>query len=132
MIVIRSAALSTVLAHAREAAPRECCGILIAAGTTIVEAVTSPNLAQDPNRFLVDPGVHIAALRRARTLGLAVAGFYHSHPRSAASPSPAELAEASYPDLLYLIVGLGAEPPDIGVFELVDGNFRRISFVTGT
>jgi proteasome lid subunit RPN8/RPN11 len=132
VIVIRRAALSAILAHAREAAPRECCGVLIADGTVIIEAIASPNLSPDPNQFLLDPVVHIHARRRARTLGLAVAGFYHSHPRSAASPSPADLAGASYPDLLYLIVGLGAGPPDVGLFELVDGNFRRIEFVTGT
>ena len=57
-------------------------------------------------------------------------GFYHSHPRSAAEPSPTDLAEASYPDHLYLIVSLAAADPDLGLFRLESGNFQATAFVT--
>ena len=36
-------------------------------------------------------------------------GFYHSHPHSPAEPSAADVAEATYPGALYLIVSLVAE-----------------------
>jgi hypothetical protein len=36
------------------------------------------------------------------------------------------VAEASYPDHLYLIVSLAAEPPDVSLFRLEEGAFVRV------
>ena len=38
-------------------------------------------------------------------------------------PSGADLAEASYDDYVYLIVSLGAEPPEVRLFRIEDGLF---------
>jgi proteasome lid subunit RPN8/RPN11 len=98
-------ALEDVAAHAREAFPLECCGLLVSSAGQILEAVRSPNVAADPaRRFLVDPKTHIDALRHARIRGLSIAGFYHSHPESEPEPSSTDLEGAAYPDHLYLIV----------------------------
>jgi proteasome lid subunit RPN8/RPN11 len=115
-----------VIAHARETAPAECCGVLVGRGDTIVEAIRCRNLDDNPNRFLIDPHDHLAARRHAREVGLEVIGFYHSHPHSAPQPSPTDLAQASYPDHLYLIVGL--EPrPALRLFELTGGQFDEVA-----
>jgi proteasome lid subunit RPN8/RPN11 len=77
---------------------------LVGTGHEILEAIPSANLADDPiHRFLLDPQVHIDARRRARLAGLAVVGFYHSHPHSAPEPSAADLDGATYRDCWYLI-----------------------------
>ncbi len=111
------AVVDMIVAHAREAAPDECCGLLLGRGGDVLEAVPARNVADDPRRrYLIDPQDHIAARRDARTRGLEVVGFYHSHPRSAAAPSETDLAEATYPDHLYAIVSLAAEPPDVRFF----------------
>jgi proteasome lid subunit RPN8/RPN11 len=120
-----------VVAHAREAAPHECCGLLLGRGGEIVEAVRARNIADDPaTRFLVDPKDHFDGMRAARERGLDVVGFYHSHPHSPAEPSETDLAELSYPDHLYVIVSLRAAAPEIGLFRLERGNFQRLPFVT--
>jgi len=117
--------------HARACAPDEGCGLLLGRDGEIVEAVRARNVAGDPaTRFLIDPGDHFAAIRTARARGLAVVGFYHSHPRCAAEPSPRDVAEFDYPDHLYVIVGLRTEPPDIRLFRFVSGNFQPMSLVT--
>jgi proteasome lid subunit RPN8/RPN11 len=77
----------------------------------------------------MDPKDHIDGRRDARRRGLAVVGFYHSHPRSPAEPSATDLSEASYPDHLYLIVSLAAEPPDVAVFRFVGGTFHAVACV---
>jgi proteasome lid subunit RPN8/RPN11 len=118
-----------IVAHARAAAPAECCGLLLGTGSLILEAIPTRNIADSPTRFLIDPGDHIAGRRDARSRGLEVIGFYHSHPHSAAQPSPRDRAEASYPDHLYLIVGLHSEPPDVRVFLPGDGAFCEVPFV---
>lgn len=119
------------VAHAREAAPDECCGILLGRGDDIVEAFRARNIADDPaTRFLIDPADHFAALRAARARGLEVVGFYHSHPASPAEPSARDVAEFAYPGHLYLIVSLQSEPADVGLFRFDAGDFQRVSFVT--
>lgn len=95
-----------------------------------MEATRARNLSADPHRFLIDPKSHFDARRDARSRGLGVVGFYHSHPRSAPVPSPADLAEASYPDHLYLIVSLQREPPDARFFRFDGSRFREAAFVT--
>jgi proteasome lid subunit RPN8/RPN11 len=124
-VILGRLAHDNIVAHARDAAPAECCGLLVGAGGTIIEAVRTRNLAADPCRFLIDPEDHINARRDARRRGLDVLGFYHSHPQSAATPSPTDLAEASYPDHLYLIVSLAAEPADVRLYQLERGAFRE-------
>jgi desampylase len=128
---MRAAALDSAVAHAREAAPNECCGLLLGRGDEVVRVARTRNIADDPaNRFLIDPADHFVALRMARERGLEVAGFYHSHPNSPAEPSARDLAEFSFPGHLYLIVGLRGEPAEIGLFRFDGGNFQRVSFVT--
>jgi proteasome lid subunit RPN8/RPN11 len=119
------------VAHAREAAPLECCGLLLGRGDEIVEAARARNIADDPaTRFLIDPADHFAALRAARERGLEVVGFYHSHPASPAEPSVRDIAEFGYPGHCYLIVSLQSEPADVRLYRFDEGNFRRLSFVT--
>jgi proteasome lid subunit RPN8/RPN11 len=129
VISLKSSVIDGVVAHAREAAPAECCGLLLGTAACIVEAIPTRNLAESPTRFLIDPRQHIDGRRDARRRGLDVIGFYHSHPHSAAQPSERDRDEASYPDHLYLIVGLQLEPPDIRLFTPGDGNFPEVPFV---
>jgi proteasome lid subunit RPN8/RPN11 len=120
-----------IVAHAREAAPNECCGLLLGRDGEIVEAVRARNIAGDPvTRFLIDPIDHFAAIRTARARALDIVGFYHSHPQSAAEPSSRDVAEFDYPDRLYVVVSLRTEPADVRLFRFVSGNFQPVSFVT--
>jgi proteasome lid subunit RPN8/RPN11 len=128
---LKADVIAEIVRHAREAAPAECCGLLLGHDDEIVEAVRTRNVAvQDQSRFVVDPKDHIDGRREARCRGLEVVGFYHSHPRSPASPSETDRAEASYPGHLYLIVSLAGAAPDVAMFRLDRGNFVRLAFVT--
>ena len=105
------------VAHARDEAPNECCGLLLGRDGEIVEIVRARNIADAPaTRFLIDPADHFAALRRARQTGLEVVGFYHSHPASPPEPSARDRAEFSYPDHLYAIVSLATDPPVVALY----------------
>jgi proteasome lid subunit RPN8/RPN11 len=117
-MLIGSHVLDAVVAHARECQPGECCGILVGENERVVASVRARNLDDNPSRFLIDPRDHIAAYKDARAQDLDIVGFYHSHPHSEAYPSPTDLAEAAYPGVLYLIVGLQGEPPEIRLFRL--------------
>ena len=124
--------LDEVGAHAHDTLPAECCGVLLGCSDEVVEAVRTGNLSEDPNRYQLDPRDHIAARRAARDRGLEVVGFYHSHPHSEPEPSIADLAEATYPGHLYLIVRPLADGAKVRVFRFERGAFLEVGFVTTT
>jgi proteasome lid subunit RPN8/RPN11 len=106
-MVISERALADMLSHARDEAPRECCGLLVGRRDEIERTVRARNLETRPARYLIDPEDHFAAIRDARSDGREVIGAYHSHPASAPVPSPTDLAEAnSGSDFIYVIVSL--------------------------
>jgi len=116
-----------MIAHARGEAPAECCGVLLGAGDEIVDALPARNIAETPaTRYLLDPQDHFNAIREARRRGVEVVGFYHSHPRSPAEPSPTDKAEANCPGYVYVIVGLGGAEPDVRAFALEGADWRPL------
>ncbi|MEP6914340.1 MAG: M67 family metallopeptidase [Acidobacteriota bacterium] len=126
---IRAEVLDALVAHAREDAPIECCGLLIARGVLIDESVRTTNLRRSDVVYLIDPAAHFAEIRRARLEGRVIAGAYHSHPRSPALPSATDLAEAQTGDFLYVIVSLAGGAPDVRGYRLADGNFVEVPLV---
>jgi [CysO sulfur-carrier protein]-S-L-cysteine hydrolase len=114
-----------MLGHAREEAPRECCGLLVGKLDSVVRSVRTKNLDATATRYLIDPEDHFAAIRAARAQGLEVVGAYHSHPTSAPVPSPTDVAEAnSGSDFLYVIVSLVND--DVQAYRIAEGEFVRI------
>jgi proteasome lid subunit RPN8/RPN11 len=124
---------AALLAHAREEAPRECCGLLVGSGPDIDAAVRSANLDPDPARYRLDPAVHIATNRSLRGTGREVVGAYHSHPYSAAVPSPTDCREAYYPEFVWMIVSLaGPQAEAVAAYRLRSGGFEWLPIeVTG-
>jgi proteasome lid subunit RPN8/RPN11 len=128
--------LDTIEAHARRDVPRECCGLLIGTDTEVTEAVPASNEADDPlRRYEVSPIAHLAQIRRCRELAKAigvnvgVVGAYHSHPRSAAVPSPTD-REQAFEDFLYLIAGPVEDAPlDVRAYRLRNGHFEAVELI---
>lgn len=129
MLTLPAAVESVLVDHAQREAPSECCGLLLGDGDGIVEAHPARNVAPDPRRhYQVDPGDHLAAIRRARGRKLEVVGGYHSHPASAAKPSQTD-ADAGFSGFLFVIVGLGAGRPEVTGWSWTDGNFTSVPLV---
>ena len=121
-------AVDEITAHAIEALPAECCGMLLGLGSDVVEARRARNLADSPDRFVIDPKSHFDALREARTRGLGVIGFYHSHPHSEPKPSATDLAEATYPDCVHMIIGPLPERATVRLFRYEGLTFVELDF----
>jgi proteasome lid subunit RPN8/RPN11 len=119
-IRIHETVLTTIAAHARREAPNECCGLLVGAGDLIDEAVATRNLLTHPSRYQIDPEEHIGLNRRLRGTARAVVGAYHSHPRTEAIPSPRDIAEAHYPEFVWLIVSLAGDRPQFGAYRITE------------
>ena len=100
--------------------------MLIGCDASIDEAVRAKNIAESPTRFLIEPKDHIDAMRTARSRGLEVLGFYHSHPHSPAWPSPTDVAEATYPEAVHLIVSLEEGAADARLFRIERGSASEL------
>lgn len=104
VVQVASGVVATLVAEAATAAPKECCGILLGRGR-IEEARPAANLAADPlRRFEVDPAALIAAHRAARSGGLPVIGYYHSHPSGHPVPSATDCEHAGGDGSVWAIV----------------------------
>jgi proteasome lid subunit RPN8/RPN11 len=97
--------------EARAASPRECCGLLegMREGDAIrVTALhAARNLAQDADRFEIDPADHFRVLHGARDRGAQIVGCYHSHPNGRAEPSARDADGAWDDDFVWLIAAVG-------------------------
>lgn len=130
---IRKRAVAAIVAHATAAAPHECCGLLVGAGSRVEQAARARNIATNPRtKFLVNPEDHFAALRAARAVGLGVIGAYHSHPRGAPAPSETDRAEAfDDPEFVQVIVGPVADGGmEIAAYRLGETGFMPVELVT--
>src|SRR5262249_29976749 len=106
-VVITREAGDAIKAHALEARPDECCGLLAGDGDVISSAYRLHNEADQPEiRYFASPEDLFAAMKAMRQEGLEMMGIYHSHPSSPAYPSKSDVELAFYSDCVYFIVSL--------------------------
>ncbi|MEW6321038.1 MAG: M67 family metallopeptidase [Acidobacteriota bacterium] len=120
------AAAAAIRAHGREAYPHECCGAMYGGDGEVRDVLALPNVtAEGPRRrFRVSDGDYRAAEARAAALGLALVGFYHSHPDHPAEPSQYDLDHA-WPNWSYVIVSVqGGQPADLRSWRLREDRSR--------
>ena len=114
--------LDEVIAHAREDAPNECCGMIAARDGEAVAVHRATNAAASPLRYEMDSGEQLKVILAIEDAGLDVAASYHSHTRSEPYPSQTDINLAEHwPQLLYVIVGLVGQEPEVRAFSIVDG-----------
>ncbi|MGH7919550.1 MAG: Mov34/MPN/PAD-1 family protein [Candidatus Dormibacteraceae bacterium] len=117
---IEKTVMDAVRAHAAEGYPNEICGILAGpqGGDLVSEShrVRNTLVAERRRRYLMDPRDQIRIERDLDERGMALRGYYHSHPDSPAQASPTD-AGASWAGPGYLIVSCYArEPRDANLF----------------
>jgi proteasome lid subunit RPN8/RPN11 len=118
-------------AHALEARPAECCGLLAGNGQVISSVYRLRNEADTPEtRYFAAPEDLMTAMRAMRQLGETMMGIYHSHPRSPAYPSKSDVELAFYSDSVYFIVSLAAEV-ETRAFRIESGEIRGVEIVVG-
>lgn len=105
MLEISSTLRSRLLKAAAATPAVEVCGLVFGDDTQIADVVECANVAADPRRtFELDSAALFAALRAERAGGLALIGYWHSHPNGNASPSATDAARAAADSKIWLIV----------------------------
>jgi proteasome lid subunit RPN8/RPN11 len=104
--------LDQIRKHGEQTYPYECCGFLLGVreGDTNVlnEAFPAENERQESQetRYLITPQQYRRADEYARTRGLGIIGYYHSHPDHPAAPSGYDLDHSCWPGESYIIVAI--------------------------
>ena len=111
-----------MIAHAREEAPNECCGMIGGADGSATTVYRSINAEASPLRYSLDASDQFRIMQEMEKRGEELVGIYHSHTGSAAYPSQTDVNLAAYPDAAYVIVSL-EDPQNPGVrgFWIRDG-----------
>lgn len=138
-----------IVDHAHEGAPEEVCGVLGGRRTdgegdadgdpdadadanggdgdptvAVERAAPVPNVADAPRTtYELDPAAQLDAMRGIEDEGLAVVGFYHSHPEGPRRPSATDEARATWPDRSYVIVALDGPQPFVGSWRWTGERF---------
>ena len=106
---------TALLDHARTEAGREICGVIAARNGIPVACIPIANVSDHPAyRYCMDPAAFVRELYRMEADGEELFAIYHSHPASPAAPSAIDIAEAGWPEALYLIISLNTR----GVLEM--------------
>lgn len=122
--------VEAIIEHCRREYPREACGIVSGTAGRAHRVYPLANVSEEPmRRYLIDPDEQRAALEEMQRAGEAPMAIFHSHPRTPAYPSDTDIQLAYHPDLVYVIVSLAVEPPEVQGFH-IDRKTRRVSPVT--
>jgi len=93
--------------HVLQQAPLEACGLIGGyqdKGVYRAELVIpTKNLLQSLTHYQIDPQEQINAFEKFERAGMDLVAIYHSHPSGPAQPSPTDIAQAYYPEAVYLI-----------------------------
>lgn len=119
--------IDQIIAHAREAAPHECCGLIGGTAGGVAKTIhRTRNVAPNPLvAYEAAPEDLFAAQRAMRGRGEQLIAIYHSHPRSNdPKPSDTDIRLAYYPSAVYLIVGLGNDEPCLRAFRISESEGR--------
>jgi [CysO sulfur-carrier protein]-S-L-cysteine hydrolase len=115
-----------IVAHAREDAPNECCGMIGGVDGDATSVYRSVNAEASPLRYSLDANDQFRIMREIDERGEELAGIYHSHTASAAYPSQTDVNLAAYPDAVYLIVSLQSpEEPELRGYWIRDGEIEE-------
>jgi [CysO sulfur-carrier protein]-S-L-cysteine hydrolase len=115
-----------VIAHAREEAPNECCGMIGGEDGSAATIYRSINAEASPLRYSLDASDQFRIMQEMEESGEELLAIYHSHTASAAYPSQTDVNLAAYPEAVYLIVSLQRpDDPEVRGFWIRDGEVEE-------
>ena len=119
--------IQNLLHHAQQYPEQEVCGLVSQHNETQqYRSYPIDNNAEQPTQFFnLEPQQHIQAVATMRENNEQLFAIYHSHPTAPAIPSNTDLAQANYPEALYLIISLNIK----GVLEVRGYHLENAQFI---
>jgi len=114
-IAIPRKIVQNLLHHAQQTPAQEVCGLVSSCDNTPCRSYPIKNNSPEPAKFFnLDAQQQIQAMAKMRDNNEQLFAIYHSHPTAPAIPSNTDLAQANYPEALYLIISLNIK----GILEI--------------
>jgi proteasome lid subunit RPN8/RPN11 len=120
---IAQSLIDEIVAHAREDAPNECCGLVAGRAGAATRVYRARNEMASPLAYNVHPQDLLRITTEIDDAGEELAAIYHSHTKSPPEPSQTDInLAANWPDPVYLICSI-ADPdtPLVRAWHLRDG-----------
>ena len=133
-----------LLAHAREDAPNECCGLIGGLDGVARTVYRARNAEASPLRYNLDPQDQFRIMQEIDEAGEELAAIYHSHTKSPAYPSQTDInlalmdrreegkvvgKEQIFPGVIYLIASLADGEKPLRGFEISEDEVREIELI---
>jgi len=140
MLIIRQQTWDQLISLAREGLPLEVCGYLAEGNGVIEEIFPIKNTDASAVHYTMDPEDQFRAIRQIRDQGLRLRSAYHSHPNTLARPSAEDIRLAYDESLIYVIISLKNNQPEVKSFiirggaateegiQIINGEIRHATF----
>jgi len=134
-----------LLAHAREDAPNECCGLVGGRDGELTTYYRVRNAEASPLRYMLDPSEQLRTNNEMEERGEELAAIYHSHTGSPAYPSQTDINLALidrreggkvvgktplFPGTIYLIASLAEGEAPLRGFSIDEDGVTEIDLET--
>ncbi len=113
-----------MLAHVLADRSEERCGLLAGQANRVEAVLPVPNVLRSAVAYQMDGREFIEAMVACDFEPL---GIFHSHPAGPPVPSPTDIAQALYPDSIYVIIALNQSPPSVRAFRIVEGRVSEVN-----
>ena len=142
-VVLPATMIQAMIDHARSEAPNEACGVIIgdraaAEGGRALRWHPARNNAASPFRYELDPDELYRLTVETDDADETFWGIVHSHTHTEARPSATDVAQAFYPDALYVVVSLSSNPdepetapgvPTVRAWRIVGGDVFEVELL---
>jgi [CysO sulfur-carrier protein]-S-L-cysteine hydrolase len=122
-LALPPALYTEMLAHVLSDPALEMCGLLSGREGVVDRVWPVPNALRSPVAYRMDGPEFAEAMIGC---GFEPLGIFHSHPAGPPLPSPTDIAEAAYPDSLYVVISLQNSPPSVRAFRIAAGQVGEV------
>jgi [CysO sulfur-carrier protein]-S-L-cysteine hydrolase len=112
-----------MVAHVLSNPMLEMCGLLAGREGVVDRVWLVPNALYSPVAYRMDGSEFAEAMIGCEFEPL---GIFHSHPAGPPVPSPTDIAEAAYPESIYVVISLQRTPPSVRGFTIVAGQVNEV------
>ena len=131
MLTLPQELIDEMVAHARDDAPNECCGIIAGQDSRPGKLFRAKNAEASPYRYSVDPQDLFRIYRECEENGWEFLVIYHSHTASEAHPSGTDIRLAFWPETFYVLVSLmQPDQPVVRAFRIEEGQVTEEKLAT--
>lgn len=108
--------------------PCEACGILAGSANRVRHVYAIDNVLRSPVAYEMDAKQQLTAMLDLEKNGWEMLAIFHSHPTGPERPSPTDVAQAYYPESVYLIVSLAMrENPVVRGYRIENGRYHEVT-----